>query len=102
YGHDLAAKVRERDLLAVLRGQRKLRRRRDLRQRLLLGDVRRCFARPRQHKSRSRHNRKGKRRPHRQPFISRLSWLKKRKSVPSARILLGVALMKPDSFSRSE
>src|SRR5262245_7958926 len=38
----------------------------------------------------------------RQPFSSRLSSLKKRQSVPSARILLGVALIRPASRSRSE
>jgi hypothetical protein len=37
-----------------------------------------------------------------QPFSSRLSWLKKRQSVPSAMILLGVDLIMPTSRSRSE
>ena len=36
-----------------------------------------------------------------QPFNSRLTSLKIRQSVPSARILLGVALINPDSRSRS-
>ena len=38
YGHHLAAKVCEGNLRAILRGQRESWRRRDLRERLLLGD----------------------------------------------------------------
>ena len=41
------------------------------------------------------------RRPSAQPFSSRLSWLKKRQSVPCAMILLGVDLIMPASYNRN-
>ena len=55
----------------------------------------------RRHASRhERRKRQDERRPHAQPFSSRLSSLKKRQSVPCAMILLGFDLIMPASRSR--
>ena len=104
HGDHLAAEVRERDRRAVLRGQREFRRRRDLRQRRLQGGVLRGVTRKHQQQRRQqsqRRKRQDERRPHAQPFSSRLSSLRNRQSVASAMILLGFDLIMPASRSRS-
>ena len=66
--------------------------------------VLRGVARKRQQQRRQRHKRRKRqdeRRPHVQPFNSRLSSLRNRQSVASAMILLGFDLIMPASRSRS-
>ena len=104
HGHHLAAEVGERNRRAVLRGQRKFRRRRDLRQRLLRAKCvagRHATAPAAETPASQAPQAQDERRPHAQPFSSRLSSLKNRQSVPSAMILLGFDLIMPASRSRS-
>src|SRR6266487_593933 len=100
YGHHLTPKVCERNLRAVLGGQGETGCRGDFGQPLLLSMMTR-IVRLGQRRRCQEGERQNDRHQHDQPFSSRLSSFRKRQSVASARILLGLTLIMPAWCSRS-